>query len=73
MIHELKRVDYLTYRLTNTTYISVDLAHYEIFHAKVGKGGINCNIKDPYLSLDEPNILLDEVYMYVKYKKYQML
>ena len=22
------------------TYISVDLAHYEIFHAKVGKGGI---------------------------------
>ena len=28
-----------------TTYISVDLAHHEIFHAKVGKGGIkgdNC-------------------------------
>ena len=24
-----------------TTYISVDLAHREIFHAKVGKGGIN--------------------------------
>ena len=23
-----------------TTYICVDLAHYEIFHAKVGKGGI---------------------------------
>ena len=22
------------------TYISVDLAHYEIFYAKVGKGGI---------------------------------
>ena len=22
------------------TYINVDLAHYEIFHAKVGKGGI---------------------------------
>ena len=22
-----------------TTYISVDLAHYEIFHAKVGKSG----------------------------------
>ena len=22
------------------TYISVDLAHHEIFHAKVGKGGI---------------------------------
>ena len=22
------------------TYISVDIAHYEIFHAKVGKGGI---------------------------------
>ena len=25
-----------------TTYISVDLAHHEVFHAKVGKGGINC-------------------------------
>ena len=24
-----------------TTIISVDLAHHEIFHAKVGKGGIN--------------------------------
>ena len=24
-----------------TNYISVDLAHHEIFHAKVGKGGIN--------------------------------
>ena len=23
-----------------TTYISVDLVHLEIFHAKVGKGGI---------------------------------
>ena len=23
-----------------TTYISVDLAHHEIFHAEVGKGGI---------------------------------
>ena len=23
-----------------TTYISVDLAHQEIFHAKIGKGGI---------------------------------
>ena len=39
-------VDYLTYRWTNmvslfyTTYISVDLAHREIFRAKVGKGGI---------------------------------
>ena len=26
--------------LFHTTYISVDLAHYEIFRAKVGKGGI---------------------------------
>ena len=40
-------MDYLTYRLTNmvllfhTTYISVDLAHHEIFRAKVGKGGMN--------------------------------
>ena len=24
-----------------TTYISVDLAHHEIFRAKVGKGGVN--------------------------------
>ena len=24
-----------------TTYISVDLAHHEIFCAKVGKGGVN--------------------------------
>ena len=24
-----------------TTYISVDLAHHELFHAKVGKDGIN--------------------------------
>ena len=31
-----------THGITNyTTYISVDLAHYEIFRAKVGKGGIN--------------------------------
>ena len=27
--------------LIYTTYISVDLAHHEIFRAKVGKGGIN--------------------------------
>ena len=27
--------------LVYTTYISVDLAHHEIFCAKVGKGGIN--------------------------------
>ena len=46
IIHELYRVGYLTFRWTNmvelfyTTYISVDLAHHEIFHAKVGKGGI---------------------------------
>ena len=26
------------------TYISVDHAHHEIVHAKVGKGGINENI-----------------------------
>ena len=47
IIHEFEQLDYLTYRLTNmvylfyTTYISVDLAHHEIFRAKVGKGGIN--------------------------------
>ena len=28
-------------QLVYTSYISVDLAHHEIFHAKVGKGGIN--------------------------------
>ena len=40
-------MDYLTYVQVNkhgitfyTTYISVDLAHHEIFRAKVGKGGI---------------------------------
>ena len=27
-------------KLFYTTYISVDLAHHEIFRAKVGKGGI---------------------------------
>ena len=27
--------------LVYTTYISVDLAHHEIFCAKVGKGGIS--------------------------------
>ena len=41
------------YRWTNivwlfyTTNISVDLAHQEIFHAKVGKGGINEH--EPYV------------------------
>ena len=28
-------------KLFYTTYISVDLAHQVIFHAKVGKGGVN--------------------------------
>ena len=28
-------------KLFYTTYISVDLAHHELFCAKVGKGGIN--------------------------------
>ena len=27
--------------LIYTTYINVDLAHHDIFRAKVGKGGIN--------------------------------
>ena len=46
IIHELKLVDYLMYRWTDTvyqfytTYINVYLAHHEIFRAKVGKGGI---------------------------------
>ena len=46
IIHELYRVDYFTYRWTVmeylffTTYVSIDLAHHEIFRAEVGKGGI---------------------------------
>ena len=32
-----------------TTYISVDLAHREIFRAKVGKGGINVKLSLKYL------------------------
>ena len=31
-----------------TTYISVDLAHHEIFRAKVGKGGIKVYIPQKY-------------------------
>ena len=31
-------------QLFYTTYISVDLALHEIFHAKVGKGGIKADI-----------------------------
>ena len=31
-------------KLSNTTYISVDLAHHEIFRAKDGKGGIILHI-----------------------------
>ena len=35
-------MDYLTYSITivYTTFIRVDLAHHEIYLAKVGKGGI---------------------------------
>ena len=29
-----------------TTYICVDIAHHEIFRAKVGKGGISFSIQD---------------------------
>ena len=35
-----------------TTYISVDLAHQVIFHAKVGKGGINSFISRVYPMID---------------------
>ena len=35
-----------------TTYISVDLAHHEIFRAKVGKGGII--YFTPYISCPFP-------------------
>ena len=30
-----------------TTYISVDLAHHKVFHAKMGKGGIMSYITVP--------------------------
>ena len=33
-----------------TTYISVDLAHHEIFRAKAGKGGIKYDKQGFYLS-----------------------
>ena len=45
-IPNLIKVVYLTYRWTiimylfYTTYINVDLEHYDLFHVKVGKGGI---------------------------------
>ena len=44
IIHKLQRVDYLTNRWT-TTYIIVDLAHHEIFRAKVVNSGINWAIR----------------------------
>ena len=56
IIHELKRVDYLTYRWTNmvllfnTTYISVDLAHHEIFRAKVSMTFANSLYPDQALT-----------------------
>ena len=33
-----------------STYISVDIAHHEIFCAKVGKGGIK--VQNQFLSID---------------------
>ena len=48
IIHELKarglsyiQADNHNILLFYTTYISVDLAHHEIFRDNVGKGGIN--------------------------------
>ena len=47
IIHSLKLVDYLYVHSDkpwyNITYISVNLAYYEIFRAKVGKCGIKSN------------------------------
>ena len=37
-------MDYLTYKHQCRPCISVDLAHHEIFRAKVGKGGIDMHI-----------------------------
>ena len=31
-------------KLFYTTYISVDLAHHEICHVKIGKGGISSTV-----------------------------
>ena len=42
IIYGLKRVDYLMYRgITFTPPTCTSVAHYEIFRAKVGKGGLN--------------------------------
>ena len=38
-----------------TTYISVDLAHHEIFRAEVGKGGINLQRLSTLLSVQALN------------------
>ena len=51
IIHWLYRLDYLTYKWTGhglafyNTYISVDLAHYEIPRDKVSKGGIKVMVQ----------------------------
>ena len=58
-----------------TTYISVELAHHELFHAKVGKGGIKQedNEKHKYfrkfrhISLCCPCIL--KMHMVLSYKR----
>ena len=62
-------MDYLTFRLYveiihenmvklfYTTYISVDFAHHEIFHAKVGKDGISTNELDLRLTLSDSNLM----------------
>ena len=36
-----------------TTYISVDIAHHELFHAKVGKGGITIYISSMLMPRDD--------------------
>ena len=41
-------------KLFYTTYICVDLAHHQIFRAKVGKGGIKGNFD---VTLWNPNVL----------------
>ena len=44
-------------QLFYTTYISVDLAHHEIFCAKVGQGGIKLRIALDFKTLLQTSII----------------
>ena len=62
------------YRWTNlgifyTTYIRVDLAHYEIVHAKVVKGGIKENDNEQRNNRKTTISYYKNKYMYILRKK----